>query len=453
MIPEESKKRFIIGLLLTGLVLGILFLIWAVFLNRATIQIKARAPYFITIQGLKTIPCTTDDCVTVVAPGDYAVTLSKPGYRNEQRQIKLSFHGNYQEEVTFNFVPVLSAQTPRQLFALPATTHFDLFNTKTAAVDLNIQNNPVQNLAQLPASITDLTFAPDGKTAIVSQTNRISFYDLTTDTLTPLITPAGTQFFYDQAGRYVAYIKRNEGNFLQTLYLQALDEKNNLQTAIPVTSFIRDLNNYVISISPDHQKIIVVDQESQNSNLYLVDLQSKNRQSLLQYPVIRDVKWLPNGKDFIFQARAENAVDDDLFLYSGDTQKVLPLMLKTKLADVAIIDDDHVLAATAQQIPGSNDLTKIEGNPVALGDNLNALDKIQSTTQASGAGAINNSNNPTSDIQQMLSFVNFSLKNNEAVLLKGQPGGALPDAINSSSDGKTLWILQGDQISSLRLAE
>ncbi|MFA5829348.1 MAG: hypothetical protein WC843_02530 [Candidatus Gracilibacteria bacterium] len=413
------------------------------------------------------MPCTMDDCETVVAPGDYAVVLTKPGYRNEQRQIKLSFHGNYQEEVTFNFVPVLSAQAPRQLFVLPATTHFannkdtdqNIFNTKTAAVDLNIQNNPVQNLTKLPAGITDLTFAPDGKTAIVYETNRISFYDLTTDTLTPLITPAGAKFFYDQAGRYVAYIKRNEGNFLQTLYLQALDEKNNLQTAIPVTSFIRDLNNYTISISPDHQKIIVVDQGSQNSNLYFVDLQSKNRQSLLQYPAIREVKWLPNSKDFIFQARAENTIDDGLFLYSGDTQKVMTLMLKTKLADVAIVNDDRILAATVQQIPGSNELAKIEGNPVALGDNLNVLDKVQSTAQgvpgstASGAGIINNPNSPTSDIQQMLSFVDFSLQNNEAVLLKGQPGGTLPNAINLSPDGKTLWILSGDQISGLRLAE
>ncbi len=372
MIPETSKKKLYLGLLIIGVIFGVLFLIWAFLLNRATIKITAKAPYFITIKNLKTVPCSEDECKSIIAPGEYTIIIQKNGYKDEQRNIKLPLRGVDEEKISLNFIPVL-----------------------TDGVKIEKSNSKPS----------------------------------------PLSAQAG-KIFYDQTGQYAAFLKRNEGNFLQTLYLQNLDQNNEVQAAVPVTSFIRDLNNYVIRISPDRQKIIVIDQQNDNSNLYLVDLKIKSRQNLLKYPVIRDAKWLPNNQDFLFQARAEKSLSEGLFLYANN--KVLALNLKTNLNDVAIVDNEKLIAATIQQIPGSSNLSEIEGTGVALGENFDNL--ILST------GTVK-------DTKRFIYFVDFSLKTNEAILIKGTPGTKLPDEVKLNAAGNTLLIINGDEQTSLQFSE
>ena len=113
--PEIRKKILILGLTGTAIIAAF-FALWAMVLNRATIQITAQAPYQLTIQNLKTIPCLSNTCSVVVAPGKYGLSITKNGYQEEIRDIAVSLNGKYEETVNLRFMPVLEEVQKPDLF-------------------------------------------------------------------------------------------------------------------------------------------------------------------------------------------------------------------------------------------------------------------------------------------------------------------------------------------------
>lgn len=287
MIADEIKKKLWLWALISGVILGALFVVWAVFLNRGTIKINAQAPYTIAVDNLKSITCTTAECSTVVAPGDYSITLQKIGYQDETRKITVPINGEYRSEVQFRFIPAI-----REL------------ETK--------------------------------KTATLPTGDELSKIGLTKE------TPAG----YDSAGTAIAYLQRNPANFRQTLYLRKISADRSLGNPVLVTSFVRDLRSPQFIISDSLEKIAVIDETGGESDLYLVDLKAKSREILARYPLIGGVKWFPGEERILLEARAENEISTSLIVYDLKKQQASKLELKAPLQAVAIIDNDRIIAAT-----------------------------------------------------------------------------------------------------------
>jgi hypothetical protein len=308
MITPETQKKIALGFLIFLVVCGALFVLFAIFINRGKLTIVAEPPFMVAIGQMKTQACPDKTCTIEIAPGDYAITISKQGNKDVTLNVTVPIGGEHREEITFSFIPFISKvgdETTLRYFATPNVTSSDL---------------PKDHL------------------------------------------------FYDQ--NYVTYLKRNTDTHRQTLYVRGI-QGGELGPETIATSFLRDMKEYRIIPDIDkHHKIAVIDQtDPASQTLYMIDLTDKSRTSLFSYPIINDVKWFGNSDDFLFEARDPADLANSIFLYGAHDQKITKLDLKTSLKDVVIIGSDRLIAATTQHIGGDNQTAQeLEGQLVVLGE-------------------------------------------------------------------------------------
>jgi hypothetical protein len=384
MIAEDVQRKLWMGGLIGALVLGVLFLVWAVFLNRGTLIIKSKAPFSVTIGGLRTESCAADECTTVVAPGDYTITVQKTGYKPLTKNITVPLGAPYQDSVTLQFIPVIAETT----------------------------------------QLEDAVFKPDPQ--------------LNAADLDRLGITASTRLFFDEAKKVFAFVKRNPENYNQTLYASSLDENGNASDPEIVTSFLRDLQNYVIVPAADGKKVAIIDLAPDQSTLYVVNREAKNRASLLTYPVIRGMRWLPQGNDFLFQAREKNQTAESIYLYRWDDGTTEKLELKTTLGNIAVVNKNRIIAVTTQKLPAGSTPDKLEGQLVLLGETQSTAEVAAGTAPA-----------PT----HVYPFVDYSLIANQARLLTVLNGNPYPSKMAIGTDGKSVDFLRGDKVFQLRFEE
>jgi len=184
-----------------------------------------------------------------------------------------------------------------------------------------------------------------------------------------------------------------------------------------------------------------------------VDLKAKNRASLVNYPVIRDMRWLPDSNDFLFLARPTNDTAETVFVYRWDEGKTYQLDLKTSLDDIAIIDRNHILAITSQKLPDRINNQPWDGQIVPLGENQSTAE-VSDNTGLTGAGDSADSTAQTASYNApTYAFVDFSLIANQARLISTLTQNPFPTKIKAEQDNKGLYFLQGDQVSELRFQE
>ncbi|MBU0667517.1 hypothetical protein KJ835_00185, partial [Patescibacteria group bacterium] len=122
MMPEETRKKLYIGLIIGLAAAAVLFIVWAMFLNRGTLTITAKAPFNVEVQGVRTESCSESPCTITLAPHDYKITLQKSGYKSVSLDVNVPIGGDHKEDVEFEFIPVISkrgAESDLKLFSPP----------------------------------------------------------------------------------------------------------------------------------------------------------------------------------------------------------------------------------------------------------------------------------------------------------------------------------------------
>lgn len=359
MVSEETRKKIWIFALIGGVVLGFLFVIWAVFLNRGSIVVSAQVPFQVSIPQFKTVECQANPCRVEVAPQNYRVTVSKPGFHDVVQAVRVPWNGEVKLDVTLPFIAVLKK--------------------------------------------VDAGAMPSAPTS-----------------------------------QYKAYLARNEQNFRQTLYLQEMITGGLWSKPVAVTSFVRNVTQEVIQVAPNGKKIVVVDQsDPAESKLYLVDIEQKTRENILNYAFIRDVQWLEDSQHFLVEGRPTGSLVNSIFYYKPEAtagQQLVDLGLQTTLANVALSEKGHLIIATTQEIAG------LDG-----GDQLDG--KIINLDSGRAGAALQPGETPPTPV---LAFLDYSLTNLEARLIKQVSGQALPGRVQLSEDKKSLFAQMGKEVWELR---
>lgn len=287
MIPEETQKKLYIIGLVSAVVLGVIFMIYAIFLNRGEITVDALPPFNIEIGGFKTESCLKTPCSIVVAPGEYSVNLTKSGYQNYEFTAKVPINGKYSEQAVFEYIAIAEADdslNPDEIFAEPS-------------------------------------YESD--------------------------QPDGTQIFGEP--NFITYLKINPDTKRQTLYYRSIAEGVMGEETI-ATSFIRTMSESKIIPFIEKQKIIfIIDYSDTGSAIYLINLDKKSRTKIAEHPYTEDIKWIDGTDKYIFDVRNGNGSLSTIYIYDTATESERPLNLQTTISNTAVLDSNTLIASTAGQ--------------------------------------------------------------------------------------------------------
>jgi hypothetical protein len=386
-LSEQTVKKISLIGFISLAVLGALFLLFALFLNKGTLTVTARAPFVMNIGNFKNEACPADTCSVTLAPGRYDVTLKKEGYRDSAITVEVPIGGEAKEQVEFSFVPTLRIAGDE--------SSLKIFETPVVSGNSDTDDIPVDGV------------------------------------------------YYEK--NYLAYIARDPDTHRQTLYVRTIENGKAGEKTV-AASFIRDIKSYrLITDIENRGKIALIDSTAGTSTLYMVDLKAKTRESLFTYPLISDVKWVPGGDDFLFEAREEGNIGESIFIYksavegtSGETvttgttgtaAATTPapekLDLITTLKNVVPVSATQLIAATMQDVSGQGTGTDLEGTLVTLGEN----EATPSVTAAISSTA------------PQLNFIDYSLVSKQARLLKLAPDLGYPSQGQLSETQKSAYFL------------
>lgn len=371
MNEEAQKKLYMWGLIALA-IMGALFVLWATFLNRGTLTVNGDAPFIINVAGLKTESCPESPCSVVLAPGDYVISFQKAGYRTVERNVNVPI-GEQVEDVTFQFIPVISKRGVES--------------------DLHVFTDPVM-------SIPDLEDTP-----VFAEKN------------------------------YATYLAFDLESKRQTLYILGLAD-DQLSEPRVATSFIRTIDDYTIVPGiEDHNRIALIERLEEESSLYMIDLSEKSRDNILTLPYIHDMKWIKGSNNFLLEAREKGKLNSSIYLYDADAKEVRKLDLETSVANVDILEDGRLIAATTQSFVGAGASDQLGGQLVTLGE-IPATPSVTSNMLGS-----------------QVSFIEYLLSNNTARLIAIESSISRTDAIKLESDRKTLLFLTNGEVYELKFQE
>lgn len=314
MITQETIKRIYKYGLIALVVIGVIFAIFAFFINRGKLTVVTKAPFMVSVGRFENEICMHDECSVTVAPGDYTITVKKEGYKDFSKDVTVPIGGETREEIEMVFIPTVREVDPEE--------------------DVRVFGMPVIDMDQF----------------------------------------ADTEPYFDE--NYVVYLARSPENGRQTIYVAPLQPNTDMAQNTPdyilgepviATSFIRNITDYAIyPFINSRNKIIFVDKSGENAALYVIDLTEKTRNSIITYPEIDNVKWLPETNDFLFEARAEGEMQRAIYWYQSTNAQSAKLNIDVPLAWVEPLDPETLIAATDQIAVGPAETEELIGSLVNL---------------------------------------------------------------------------------------
>jgi hypothetical protein len=171
----------------------------------------------------------------------------------------------------------------------------------------------------------------------------------------------------------------------------------------------------------------------------LVDLEEKTRNNILEYPLISGVRWIDNTDNFIFEARDEGEVDTGIHVYDADAAEGMKTGIYTSIENVDALDGNNLIAVTTQSVSGVAAENGLEGQLVTLGER-DATPFVTDIEEVETAAP-------------RLSFVQYSILENQARLIKTESSLSTSEKAKLSLDGKGLLFLSGGMVYELRFKE
>lgn len=282
-MPEETLKKIYIYGSIVIIVFGIIFMIFALFLNRGTITVEAEAPFNLQLSNIQNKYCANSPCEITIAPGEYTAIISKSGYKDYEFTAKVPIGGNYPEKAELEYIATIEEDpslTPEVIFSEP-----------------DYKGDQLQ---------VDKIFGEE---------------------------------------KFVTYLKMNPETQRQTLYYREL-ANGTLGEELVATSFIRTVTDYKIIPFIEKQSVIfLIEYSETGSAMYLIDLNEKSRTKIASSSYINSVQWLPGTDQYFYDARNPDTGLTNIYLYNPPAEETTMLQLQTGIENVIAFNNTTLFAA------------------------------------------------------------------------------------------------------------
>ncbi len=323
---SPDNNRFLGLVIIGGIVfVGIVYAIWLLFFNKGQVLVEGLPPFTVRF-GEKTASCLEKQCVYDLPAKRYRYVISKDGYFDQEgtievergKQLVISY------DATFETKTLLPVEYPLPSLPTGYGKHQDSLD------DLSLFHliQDEYPLLRLPKKIRDIIFASSGMQAVIFEDDEVSHYDTQTyvqnehDVLADAYTVAWNAkedalyaIVFDDASKKDALVRftLSDGELEKEVY------------------FLRDIDEYDLSISPDERYVAIVDKTSKTHIVYIIDREQAKRKNIFEGNAVKVGMWSQNGRYFVFEARTMQPEAEYLWLYDTHTAVIEEMSFYTPL--------------------------------------------------------------------------------------------------------------------------
>lgn len=324
MTLSYRQRRILIFLLSFALIA--LVLSWMFVIDRGTLEVTALPPYRINvIKGIQK-SCLSDPCLIRLFPRTYSAILEKEGYYPE----KISFSIRRFETTRLSISPKF---VPKETHIFPLTPNsFQQSNFESITLTPPAFSDTFLTLA---STTNGLLFSPDGQFALIF-TDKDLLFSETQGSYETLEIPPVKDIVWSHQSDFLLYLDAHPRQ--QSLYRFDWHEKS---THL-ISRFPRFIERGQLFLSADDTTVILLDQD--RNTVYLVDLEKKSRQKILEVSNISYALLSPSHRFLLYDSFSK------WHLYDIEERTTKDLDLVARLDSLVWTRDDSIVAATSQPL-------------------------------------------------------------------------------------------------------
>jgi len=325
-------KNRLLGFVIIGLIalFAILYVLWLIVFNKGHVVFEGVPPFNVSIDGNTNI-CLEKQCDYSLSAREHSYVLSKEGYFDQAGNVSISRGKTVliSYEAVFEAKAIAGIEYPT--ITLPVG--YSKYLEKLSDVSLFHMLPDKYQLKKMPKKIDNIQFAPSGKSAVLFKDEKVLYYKTDTfesneiDSLSGICSVAWNNaedalysVIPDEASKKDALVKINLNDDSIEKYVY----------------FLRDINKYLLSVSPSERYVILIDTTSDMQILYLIDLEQKTRTNIFEGHALTQGHWSDNDKYYIFSGKKIN--DDVPKLWMLNSQNKNKTMLKFNVSPNLITD-------------------------------------------------------------------------------------------------------------------
>ncbi len=334
-IRISERMKFILLTLIA--LIGLAFVVFVVFFNRATLRFNGNTPFQVYVQDLKSVICNTNPCDIMLAPGKYSLEISKTGDKTINKNVELKLGQVDLEKLNFEAQPILQIQYGYDLGQIIQSLPTLTFNFEN--VNLNAPINLIDTTVTFVRSLSAL------KNVYISNNAKFFAYDdgtkiylkvagniNTKGALLPITSGTPLSFSPDSSSIY--FLKIDPNNQKQALYKLNL-VKNNIadqssspeistiqfQLSNPLIYFTRTIKDYQLQVNNTEKELALLDLSNPSlKRIYLINLNKFSKNLIMENAKISGFKFLSIDNSILaIEKIARNPVLKDIFLIDSDT--------------------------------------------------------------------------------------------------------------------------------------
>lgn len=312
-----DKNKFF-GLVIIGIIaLGAVFYaVWIIFFNKGQVIVEGVPPFNVSFSG-SSYTCLEQQCLYKLNAREYSYTISKEGYFDQAGYVDVvrgkSVIISYEE--VFEAKPLTGVDYP--MLSLPVG--YSKFEERLMDISLFHLLQDGYQLSRMPKKNNDIIFSPSGGGAILFEDGAVSYYDTESFEINEIEVLKDAYSIAWNADENAVYsIIFDEASKKDALVRFNLEDES-LEKDV---YFLRNVDEYSLSVSPDERYIILVDTTSNINTLYVVDREEKTRTNVFEGYAVQEGKWSRDGNYYIFSGKADEAAVPALRLVSSRNENV-----------------------------------------------------------------------------------------------------------------------------------
>lgn len=198
--------------------------------------------------------------------------------------------------------------------------------------------DPDYVLSRLPKKIENIVFSSDGLKAMVFEKDKVSFYDVATNTMTEIIALVGGwgsgAFNSSMSDFYtIGYDESTKQDALKNVTLD--DGK-----VADLVYFIRDIKDYALMASLEPTVVFMIDKTNQPNILYKIDIQEASRENILEADYLK-LADITSDASFVAFEQGDNQFQSTLKIYDTQTKGFYELPYKVMQRNFIFANDGY----------------------------------------------------------------------------------------------------------------